>query len=105
MKTIFALFTVLLIMGLALSPVAVHAAPFLVCTAESNVDSCVIEVDGVEFPTPYPLHYDLVGITSGDHTVRVKFVNTLWGGSEWSDPLDFTRPLLGVPYGLGLSVE
>ena len=81
------------------------AAPFLVCDPEPNVDSCVVEVNGTEFPTPYPLHYDLVGITAGDHTIRVKFVNALWGDSDWSSPLDFTRPSLGVPSGLGLSDE
>ncbi len=92
-------FLLLLMIGMA------DAAPFLVCDAEPNVDSCVVEVDGVEFPTPYPLHYDLAGIATGNHTVRARFVNALWGASEWSDPLDFTRPSLGVPSGLGLSAD
>lgn len=105
MKNISTIFIVLLSLGLAFSPVTVQAAPFLVCDAEPNVDSCVVEVNGVEFPTPYPLHYDLAGINMGAHTVRAKFVNALWGDTAWSDPLDFTRPSLGVPSGLGLSAD
>ena len=97
----------ILTLGLSLTLVATccWAKPFLICSPEPNADSCIVDVDGTEFSTPYPLHYDMVGVAIGDHTVKVKFVNALWGDSGWSSPLDFTKPSLGDPSGLGLQAD
>jgi hypothetical protein len=87
--------------------VPVFAAPFLVCDDAdiTNVDSYVVEIDGVEHTAPYPLKFDLDGITDGQHVVRAKAVNDLWGVSDWSDPFEFASGAALTPTGFGLTAQ
>lgn len=101
---------VLLVAALILAMSGVcYANPFLVCDPADNpteVVQCVIEVDGgAPETTPYPLHYDLSGISSGAHSVKAAFDYGVWGETPYSDPLAFTKPSLGSPSGLGLQAD
>lgn len=99
MKTALVLFVLLALNSIALG------SPFLVCDPAEHVDSYIVEIDGVAFPTESPLHYDLSGLSVGEHFIKVKAVNDLWGPSDYSDPISPVKPLVGVPSGVGLSAE
>lgn len=96
----------LLVVLIVLLPSLVFAAPFFVCddAGVTTVTEYVIEVDGVEYTTPYPMRMDAAFVGPGDHTARAKAKN-MWGESVWTDPLVFNADTPGAPSGFGLSVD
>ena len=98
--------SVLLAMAMVLVVSSAWAAPFLACDDAdiANVDSYIIEVDGVEYEAAFPMKYDLAGIVDGDHIIRAKAVN-LWGQSDWSDPFEFSSGAAATPVGFGLTAD
>ena len=83
-----------------------HAQPYLVCDPADNpseVTGCIVSIDNTPIVTEYPLHYDLSYIASGSHTITASYDYGVWGVSPDSSPLDFTKPVIGAPTGLGLS--
>lgn len=82
----------------------------LICDAQTDVDTYLIDLDGVITESPAQitdsttgmkrLFFDLTGIAPGDHHVEVRAKN-MWGQS---DPafLDFTAVIPGTPSGLSL---
>lgn len=69
------------------------AAPFLICTPQSNTTSYLLTLDGVEQEVAAEdmgddtsrLHFDLDGLADGNHTGELKAKN-IW---KVSDPLPF----------------
>lgn len=91
-----------------------HAAPFLVCDPQANVDYYVITglpapIDGSRVipdqTGTFGFRLDLGTLpVGGPYTVRAKACNTVWGCSADSSPFVFSRPAqLGVPVGTRLS--
>ena len=88
-----------------------HASPFLVCDPPAEGGTVEwYEIEGSHLPAetkhPTPLHVDMAGTPAADYTVRARACN-VWGCSEWSDSLDFTRPAAwsGAPGRPGLVGE
>ena len=87
------------------------AAPFLVCNPQENVTSYLVTMDGVEEEIPaYSmgddttiLHFDLAGITDGDHNCEVKSKN-VWGVSE-PLPFSFNKAIPDSPSVLEISAQ
>jgi hypothetical protein len=102
--------TLLLTLLVLVCAVSAHAAPFLVCDPQENVDEYVVTIDGVETVVPYAtagfddgefaVLMDLEGIADGDHAVTVKAQN-VWGESS-TVPFAFLRILPGEPGGIDL---
>ena len=87
-KLIFLIFLILLFVAPA------FGAPFLVSDpSPDGATSYQVEIDGVatEAFQGNTVHYDLVNMTIGQHTIRAKFIS-VWGESEWSAPFPLTRP-------------
>ncbi|MHA2068614.1 MAG: fibronectin type III domain-containing protein [Candidatus Thorarchaeota archaeon] len=66
-----------------------------------NVDLYQVELDGQVVADVVPNTFTLVNISDGPHTARVRAHN-VWGWSEFSDPLDFTKALPAVPQNIRL---
>jgi len=83
---------------------AVQARPFLACDIPAVApDSYLVTLNtGEEIETPYPLYYDLVDLAPGEYVVTVRANYTLWGVSDPSVPLNFTKPVLTPLTGLGI---
>ena len=101
--------TLILILMLVLFPVFCFAAPFLVCDPQAGVNKYILEINTVEMPElaaepDGSIRYDLAGIAEGDFIVRLKAGN-IWGWSQYSDPLDFTKTLPQTPLNLRVSSE
>lgn len=107
--------TMLLIVFCLLSIAAVStssAAVYLVCAPQSNVDRYEIERNGTvvmtsQSPDPsgtYGFKHDVTSLADGTYTYRAKACN-LWGCSDFSSPLVFTKALPGAPQGLMLLGE
>jgi len=104
---------ILLILAFVLFPCLVLASPFLVCDAQTNVDSyAIFTVSGTTctasdlsgktpVSTPYPIHYDLDGLPSGAFHYCIKAVN-VWGQSN-AVPFGSTKVLPGEPANTRLS--
>lgn len=85
------------------------AVPFLVCDPQTDTDKYILEINTVEMPpltaeADGSIRYDLAGIAEGDFIARLKAGN-IWGWSNYSDPLDFTKALPQTPMGLRVSSE
>jgi hypothetical protein len=90
---------------LLLIPVLLWASPFLVCDPMAEVEEFEIVGLGKE-PIITPafvrqdgqkeLRYDLQSLPPGSYTVKVRALVGLWG-SDYSDPLDFSKPALPKP--------
>lgn len=77
----------------------VSARPFIVCDVpDSAPDHYILVLNtGAEIETPYPLHYDLESLAPGEWVATARAVSILWGTSEPSVPLEFTKPSLIPP--------
>ena len=100
----------LLIATICLFASTAWAAPFLVCDPNPGAQAIILEINGVEMPEfaaepDGSLRYDLAGLVVGDFTVRAKADFGVWGWSEYSVPLDSTKPSLQAPMGLRVSSE
>ncbi|MBU4317686.1 MAG: hypothetical protein KKF30_10475 [Proteobacteria bacterium] len=71
---------------------------------EVDIDGAVVRADVEVAGDAVRLHHDLVNISMGNHTVRVRATNS-WGAGAWSDPLAFTAALPGKVSGVGLSAD
>jgi predicted phage tail protein len=71
---------------------------------EVELDGTVVRVDAERNGADSRLHYNLDGISMGNHTARVRAVNG-WGVSEYTAPFDFVALLPSMPSGIGLSVD
>ncbi len=95
-----------ILLGLALFCVAYGlgwAGPFLVCDPYMAADGIIkfqVMIDAAapvdSTPVANALKFDLSGVTTGVHTVKVKACN-LWGCSSDSLPFSFTKSIPGVP--------
>ena len=101
---------------LALFPVSVSAAPFVVADlADQTTTHCAISVDGGAYSADVPVQgtpkvckHDLSAVAAGSHTVTLKAVkdDPVWGRQESapSAPFAFTRPVPpGAPSGTRLA--
>ena len=92
----------LLAILLLLIPATGSAEPFLTCDDDPSVTSYVMELDGVVYPdSPAVTGHawiDMQAVPDGDHTVRLRAKN-VWGTSDYSLPLVFTKRVPGVPTG------
>lgn len=87
-----------------------QANPFLICEPQENTDSFELEMDGNPVPAVAEdtgnglvrIHFDLVGIAEGSHTVRLRAIN-IWGVSEWSVPFVFESILPSIPQTITIS--
>jgi len=103
------LLLILLIAALCLFASTAWAA-VLVCDPNPGAETIILEINGVEMPEfaaepDGSLRYDLSGLVTGDFTVRAKAGFGVWGWSEYSLPLDSTKPSLQAPMGLRVSSE
>jgi hypothetical protein len=88
-----------------LAPTITFASPYLV--SDPSADGAIvyqIEIDGSVVDTIYSgdtVHWDLVALEPGNHTVRGRFgkrwnadaeENPIYEWSEWSLPFGLTRP-------------
>ena len=89
-----------------------YGAPFLVCDPQPNhITHYVVNMDGTETEVPAQdlgdgtvrLHYDLAGLSEGQHHVEVRAKN-IWGVSDPA-PFDFTKTSPVVPLGFSISAE
>lgn len=87
--------------------------PYLVCDPmPDTVIEFGVELDGVEDVSPAEdlgdgtvrLHYDVSGVASGNHTVKVRANYAEWGWGPQTTPFAFTKPVVGTPTGLKLEV-
>ena len=91
----------------------VFASPFLVCDPTTEqIDNYIIVLDGGNEVLSAPqdmgdgtvrLHYDLDGLTEGEHDFQVAAEN-IWGRSD-TVPFDLTKAVPGAPSGLRVSSE
>ena len=95
MKTF--LFTVLfLVLFLLITSFAWSAS--LVCDPQAGVVSYSVEVDGVVVAPAYPAEsdgsilYNIDGLPQGQHTFRLSAMGQGGWSSDWSSPLDATKP-------------
>ncbi len=103
----------LLILLLVFLPIIAWAKPFLVCDAQTNVDDYILyQVAGTtctptditgktKIITPYPLHYDLEGLSSGVFHFCIAAEN-IWGQSNLV-PFGSTKVAPGDPANTRLS--
>jgi len=89
-----------------------HSAPFLVCDPQPNhITHYMVNMDGTETEVPAQdlgdgtvrLHYDLAGLSEGQHHVEVRAKN-VWGVSDPA-PFDFTKSSPVLPTGFSISAE
>ncbi len=92
--------------------VTAYPAPFLVCDPQPasvthyvvSLDDNVTIVEAQKLESgEVRLHFDLAGISEGQHHVEVKAKN-MWGESE-AVPFDFTKSLPVLPTGFSISAD
>ena len=73
-----------------------YGSPFLACDPQENVTEYVIDIDGEQHTTSYPMKFDLSIISEGQHTIKAKASN-MWGESDWSETLTCIKVIPGKP--------
>jgi len=106
---------ILLVLALMFIPYLAFGAPFLICDAQTNVDDYVIysiagatctsgDIAGkTPVSTPYPLHYDLSGLSQGAFHYCIASEN-VWGQSILV-PFGSTKAVPGAPVNIRLSSQ
>lgn len=82
-----------LVLSVCLAGVA-FASPFIVTDPVTNVDNCIITVDGVATtlpPVDGTCKFDVGSVSTGEHLVSIVTEN-IWGQST-SVPFSFTKEL------------
>jgi hypothetical protein len=96
-----------LVMLLVIVSTSAWASPFLVCDDPNPTEEVTeyrLMIDGTEYFTPAPLHFDLSFIVEGTHSVTA-FARNMWGESAASVPLAFERSLAVAPSGVTITQE
>lgn len=104
----------LALLALLLFATPAWAGPFVICDPYppgAVPTKFQVTYDGVTTEVPYieavfdgetkAVLKDLAGIPMGAHAVTAKACD-IWGCTDDSVPLEFTKELLSVPFGLGL---
>jgi hypothetical protein len=96
---------VVLVAAFLVLPAIAKASPFLVCDPMAEAEEFEIVGLGKE-PIITPafvrqdgqreLRYDVQSLPPGSYTVKVRALVGLWG-SDYSDPLDLSKPALPKP--------
>jgi len=111
------LMVVCMVMSLMIMPSIVLASPYLRCDpytiGPNQPDQFVVTIDSAS-PIISPaevmadgktrLNYDLVGITTGIHSFKVKAGISLWGTESVEIPFSCTKPVsVASPVAIGLA--